>query len=39
MAHGIVDRPAAWTEVNALSAFDDGNSRTNALWWVATRPP
>lgn len=38
MSHAIVDRNAAWTEVNALTAFDDGNSKTNALWWVATRP-
>jgi hypothetical protein len=29
---------AAWTEVNTLTAFDDGNSQTNAFWWVATRP-
>jgi endo-1,3(4)-beta-glucanase len=38
MAHAVTDRAAAWAEVNTLGAFDDGNSRTNALWWVATRP-
>jgi endo-1,3(4)-beta-glucanase len=38
MAHATVDRAAAWTAVSALTAWDDGNSRTNALWWVATRP-
>jgi len=25
-------------EVNNLTTFDDGNSQTNAFWWVATRP-
>ena len=38
MAHAIVDPAAAWTEVSALKTFDDGNTRTNALYWVATRP-
>jgi endo-1,3(4)-beta-glucanase len=38
MAHGTTDRAAAWTEVNTLTGFDNGNSKTNTLWWVATRP-
>jgi endo-1,3(4)-beta-glucanase len=38
MAHATTAREAAWTEVNTLTSFDDGNSKTNALWWVATRP-
>lgn len=38
MAHAVVDKNAAWSEVERLSAWDDGNSRTNALYWVATRP-
>ncbi len=38
MAHATTAREAAWTEVNTLTAWDDGNSRTNAFWWVATRP-
>ncbi len=38
MSHGITDRSAAWAEVNALTGWDDGNSKTNALWWVASRP-
>jgi endo-1,3(4)-beta-glucanase len=38
MAHAVVDRSAAWAEVNTLTGWDDGNSKTNALWWVATRP-
>ena len=38
MAHAIIDPAAAWTEADALRSFDDGNSRTNTLWWIATRP-
>ncbi len=37
MAHAITDSAAAWNEVKTLQTFDDGNSRTNALYWVATR--
>jgi endo-1,3(4)-beta-glucanase len=38
MAHAVTDPGAAWTEVNGLTAWDDGNSKTNTLWWVASRP-
>jgi endo-1,3(4)-beta-glucanase len=38
MGHAVADREAAWTAVSSLGAWDDGNSRTNALWWVASRP-
>lgn len=38
MDHAIVDREAAWKELEGLTEWDDGNSRTNALHWVATRP-
>ena len=38
MSHAVTDRDAAWAEVNALTAWDDGNSKTNTLWWVASRP-
>lgn len=38
LEHAILDKEAAWREVNALTAFDDGNTKTNALYWVATRP-
>jgi len=38
MAHATVDREAAWTTVTSLTAVEDGNSTTNTLWWVATRP-
>jgi endo-1,3(4)-beta-glucanase len=38
MAHATVDPAAAWSEVTPLTAWDDGNSKTNTLWWVASRP-
>jgi endo-1,3(4)-beta-glucanase len=38
MGHAIIAPSAAWTEVNTLTGSDDGNSKTNAFWWVATRP-
>jgi endo-1,3(4)-beta-glucanase len=38
MAHAVIAREAAFAELSALSSWDDGNSRTNALWWAATRP-
>ncbi len=34
----IIDKAAAWTEVQTLTAFDNGNTLTNTLYWVATRP-
>jgi len=38
MDHAIVDKEAAWEEVQNLRNFDDGNTKTNTLYWVATRP-
>ncbi|WP_050433517.1 glycosyl hydrolase [Chondromyces crocatus] len=38
MAHGVIDKNAAWSEASTLSSYDDGNSRTNTLYWLATRP-
>jgi endo-1,3(4)-beta-glucanase len=38
MAHATIAREAAWTEATALTAWDNGNSKTNTLWWIATRP-
>ena len=38
MAHAIIDPEAAWAEVQSLGGYDDGNSKTNTLYWVATRP-
>jgi endo-1,3(4)-beta-glucanase len=38
MDHAIIDKEAAWEEVQSLKNFDDGNTKTNTLYWVATRP-
>ena len=38
MAHAIIDKDAAWDEALALTDFDDGNTKTNTLYWIATRP-
>lgn len=33
----IYDPVAAWTAALSLSTFDEGNSKTNELYWIATR--
>ncbi|RLN93899.1 hypothetical protein BBJ28_00014097 [Nothophytophthora sp. Chile5] len=33
----IIDPAKAWTKVQEMSFFDDGSSRTNSLYWIATR--
>lgn len=38
MAHAIIDKVAAWTEAEQLNLFDDGNTKSNTLYWIATRP-
>ncbi len=38
MEHAVVDAAAAWEEAQTLKAFDDGNTLTNTLYWIATRP-
>ena len=38
MAKAIFNSQAAWNEAQALNSYDDGNSRTNTLYWIATRP-
>lgn len=37
MKEGVIDKSQSWTDVNTLSSFDGGNSKTNTLYWVATR--
>jgi len=37
-AHAILDAHAALQELSALSVYDAGNSKTNMLHWIATRP-
>ena len=36
--HAIVDPANAWDEIAQIQTFDAGNSRSNALYWIATRP-
>ncbi len=38
MTHAILDPVTAWDEVLTLEGHDDGNTLTNTLYWVATRP-
>lgn len=38
MALAILDPAEAWTRVQSLARFDDGNTRTNTLYWIGTRP-
>ena len=34
----IINPTDAWTKVQSIDFFDDGSSRTNSLYWIATRP-
>lgn len=38
-ARAIFDAEASWQDAFSLTGFDDGNSKTNTLWWIATRGP
>jgi len=38
MAHAILDPKTAYDEALQLTAYDDGNTKSNTLWWIATRP-
>jgi endo-1,3(4)-beta-glucanase len=38
MAKAVIDPSTAWTEARPLGSYDDGNSKTNTLYWIATRP-
>ncbi|GJP32962.1 hypothetical protein CLOM_g17533 [Closterium sp. NIES-68] len=35
----LYDPEGARAKIAALGAFDDGNSKTNMLWWLATNTP
>lgn len=37
MSQAISDQEVAWKNVQGLSEYDNGNTATNALYWVATR--
>jgi len=34
----VLDPEEAWRRTEGLKHFDNGNSRTNMLYWIATRP-
>ena len=38
MAHAVIDPIAAWWQADELTGYDDGNTKTNTLYWLATRP-
>ena len=38
MAHAVIDPETAWSEAAQLNGYDDGNTKTNTLYWLATRP-
>ena len=37
MAHAVIDSEAAWSEAQQLTSFDDGNTLSNTLYWIASR--
>ena len=41
MDHAIVDKYSAWNEAISYdnwSGIHPGQTKTNTLWWIATRP-
>jgi len=38
MAYATVNKADAWTKLNAMNGVEGGNSKTNTLYWAATRP-
>ena len=37
MDHAIIDPDQAYEEALRLTKYDDGNTKSNTLYWVATR--
>jgi len=37
--HCVIDSRAAWKEIGKLVTFDGGNTRSNLMYFCATRPP
>ena len=37
MAHAIIDPVLAYEEALRLTSYDDGNTKSNTLYWIATR--
>ena len=38
MAYATVNKADAWTKLSAMGGVEGGNSKTNTLYWAATRP-
>lgn len=38
MTQAIISKEAAWNNAQTLTGYDNGNSKTNTLYWIATRP-
>nr|CCA19047.1 endo1 putative [Albugo laibachii Nc14] len=37
LALALLDPSAAWDQLQQIQTFDDGNSRTNSLYWIAVQ--
>jgi hypothetical protein len=35
----VVDRDVAWNQIKSITGFGSGGSKTNSLFWVASRTP
>lgn len=33
----VIDKESAWSNAQTITEWDDGNSKTNELYWIATR--
>lgn len=36
--HAVIDASAAWDQIRNLNTFDGGNTRSNLMYFAATRP-
>lgn len=39
LALALLDPSAAWDQLQQIQTFDDGNSRTSSLYWIAVQKP
>ena len=37
MDHAVIDPVQAYDEAMKLTKYDDGNTKSNTLYWIATR--
>ena len=37
MDHAVIDPDQAYEEALGLTKYDDGNTKSNTLYWIATR--